>query len=306
MQQQRSISLDILKIILSFFVVVGHLQPLFSGDVIEGWLISNGICRVLVPCFFMISGFFIFSKIDDMKAVGKYLGQLIVIYLVWSFFYLYFYYEGTPFYTIAGRFLFGYFHLWYLPALFSGLIFLIIARKLIKNDAFIIAIILLIYLIGHVLDPNRSMAFHYRNGFFIGFPFIAFGYYIRKYNIKDLLTTKQLIFIMIISFLTLMLETYLYFYDGKKFSDMYLSALILCPATILLCLKHPLKVNSSIVTEYFSDLPSGIYYFHLFFVFKMYSVNYNIYNAPVIFLTAALATIPLIFINRRLPIRLFL
>lgn len=304
--QQRSLSLDILKIILSFFVVVGHLQPLFGGDILEGWLISNGLCRVLVPCFFMISGFFIYSKIDDMKAVGKYLFQLATVYLVWSFFYLYFYYDGTGLYTILGRFIFGYFHLWYLPALFSGLIFLIIARKLIKSDTFIIALILLIYLTGHVLDPTRTMAHYFRNGLFIGFPFIAFGYYIRKYNLKELLTSNQLIFIMIASFLTLMLETTLYYNDGMKFSDMYLSALILCPATILFCLKHPFKVNNSIYVEYFSDLPSGIYYFHLFFVFKMYSVNYNIYNAPVIFITAALATIPLIFINRRLPIRLFL
>ena len=304
--QQRSLSLDILKIILSFFVVVGHLQPLFGGDILEGWLISNGICRVLVPCFFMISGFFIFSKIDDMKAVGKYLFQLAVVYLVWSLFYLYFYYEGTPLYTIAGRFLFGYFHLWYLPALFTGLIFLILARKFIKSDAMIITLILLIYLTGHILDPTREMAFHYRNGFFIGFPFLAFGYYIRKYNLKDLFSTTQVILIMVISLMTLLLETALYFDDGMKFSDMYLSALILCPATIILCLKHPFKVKSTLVTEYFSDLPSGIYYIHLFFVFKMYSVNYNIFNAPIIFLTAALATIPLIFINRRLPIRLFL
>lgn len=303
---ERSLSLDILKIILSFFVVMGHLQPLFYTDALEGWFFSNGLCRVLVPCFFMISGFFIFSKIDDMKAIGKYLGQLLIVYAVWSLFYLFFYYEGTGIVTILGRLVFGYFHLWYLPALFSGLIIFKLIRKLIKSDALIIILILLLYLTGHVLDPTRTMAHYFRNGLFIGLPFIAFGYYVRKFSLKDLFTTKQLIAIIIVSIATLMLETYLYYMDGMKFSDMYLSALILCPATIILCLKHPLKVKNSIFTEYFSDLPSGIYYIHLFFVFKMYSVDYNIYNVVPIFLVAALATLPLIFINRRLPIRIFL
>lgn len=303
---KRSLSLDILKLILSFFIILSHLQPLFSYDSLEGWLIGAGLSRAAVPCFFIITGFFLGSKILDKKTVLKYLGQLLIVYVFWSIFYFFFYYEGTSLSTILGRFVFGYFHLWYLPALFSGIIFLILALKFIKNDYFIIALILLIYLIGHVLDPTRTMAHFFRNGLFIGFPFVAFGYYIRKYDLKEILSSSQLITIMVFSSLTLLLETYLYYYDGMKFSDMYLSALLFCPATILLCLKNPYKVDNSIKVAYFSDLSSGIYFCHVFFIFKMYSFDYNIFTAPLIFAIAALTSIVLIYINRRLPVRVFL
>lgn len=307
----RSLSLDILKIVLSFFVIMAHLQPLFYTDAVEGWLLSNGLCRVLVPCFLIISGFFIYSKIGDFKAILKYLFQLGVIYLVWSTFYFCFYYHPSiSVYTVLGRFLFGYFQLWYLPALFSGVIILILALKVIKNDLFLFLLILVIYFVGHALDVTRVtysvMAHFYRNGFFIGFPFLAFGFLIRKYNIKDLLTSKQLVWIMLFSFTTLMIETALYYYDGMKFSDMYLSALLLCPAVVLLCLRHPFKVKNAVWVDYFSDVSAGVYYIHLFFVFKLYSVDYNIVNLPIIFLISVLATIPLIFINRHLPMRLLL
>lgn len=303
---KRSLSLDFLKVFLSFFVVVAHLQPLFYKDALEGWLFTNGLCRVLVPCFLMISGFFLYSKLDDIKSLAKYLGQLLIVYAVWSLFYLYFYYEGTGIVTILGRLLFGYFHLWYLPALFSGVIIFSLLRKVIKSDILMIIIIFLLYLTGHILDPTRGMAHYYRNGLFIGFPFLAFGYYIRKYNLKDLFTTVQLVLIIIASMATLMLEAYLYYMDGLKVTDLYLSALILCPAAIILCLKHPCKVENSTFTEYFSDLPTGIYYVHLFFVFKLYSVDYNIYNILPIFILSALVTIPIIYLNRRLKVRVFL
>lgn len=299
---KRSLSLDIFKIILSFFVVAAHLQPLLAVDALEGWLVTNGISRVLVPCFFMINGFFLASRIDDWSAVKKYLLQLIKVYAVWSLFYLYFYYEGTGIITILGRLLMGYHHLWYLPALLSGVLILILVRKVLKNDAQVFVFILMIYLIGHLLDPSRAMAHYYRNGFFIGFPFIAFGYFIRKYNIKDLFKGWQLIVLILVSFTTLMYEAYIYYIEGMKVTDMYLSALLLCPACILLCLKYPLMVKKTTLVEYFSDLPTGIYYLHLFFVYKMYSTTYNIYNLPSIFLVTALAVIPIIFINRKVKI----
>ena len=301
---KRSLSLDIFKLFLSFFVVAAHLQPLFEVDALEGWLVTNGISRVLVPCFFMINGYFLASRIDDWQAVKNYLLQLLKVYAVWSLFYLYFYYEGMGIVTIIGRLAMGYHHLWYLPALLSGVLILFVLRKFVKQDVHILVLILILYLIGHVLDPTRAMAHYYRNGLFIGFPFIAFGYFIRKYNVKDMFRSWQLIAIIAITFATLMLEAYIYYIEGMKVTDMYLSALLLCPAGVLICLKHPLMVRKSAVVEYFSDLPTGIYYLHLFFIYKMYSPTYNIYTLPWIFLVTALAVIPIIFINRR--IRIFL
>ena len=306
----RSLSLDILKIFLSFFVVVGHLRPLFEeGSAISPY-ISDGFCRVLVPCFFLISGVFLMPKLHDKKYFSKYIFQLVVIYLVWSLFYLQFYYQGTASITIIGRFLFGWYQLWYMPALFSGAIILFFATKWVKNDIYLSILVLFIYFIGHALDVTRVtsnvMAHFYRNGFFIGFPFLYMGYLIRKYDFKSFFSTKKIIAILILGFILLFTEITVYRIDGDKFSDLYLGALLICPAAVTICLRHPLKVKNSIFVEYFSDISTGIYFIHLFFVFRMMHVDYNICILPVVFLTSLLASIPIIFINRHLPMRLLL
>ena len=308
--QMRSLSLDILKLFLSFFVVTGHLRPLFGEDSFINPYISDGFCRVLVPCFFLISGFFLMPKLHDKKYFTRYIFQLFVIYVVWSTFYLQFYYEGTSLTTILGRYIFGWYQLWYLPALFTGAIFLLLATKWVKNDIYLFIIVLFIYFMGHILDVTRVtsgvMAQYYRNGFFIGFPFLYLGYLIRKYDFKTLLSTKVAITTLILGLIVLFTEVTVYTLDGNKFSDLYLGALLICPSAVIICLRHPFKVKNSIFVEYFSDISTGIYFIHLFFVFKMMHLDYNIYMLPVIFLTSILASIPIIFINRHLPMRLLL
>lgn len=301
---KRSLSLDFLKIFLSFFVVVGHLYPLFEAGELRSHIWTGGFCRALVPCFFMINGYFLFSKLDNLTAIRKYITQLVLVYLVWSTFYASFYYEHVPLTTIIGRYLFGYYQLWYLPSLMLAVPLLMALRKWVKNDLYILLFILIIYIVGHTLDPYRPMAHYFRNGFFIGLPFVTLGYFIRKYNVKEWFKTWHLVLLIILGIASLGIESATYFYDGAKFSDMYLSALFLCPAAILLALKKPLLVDRSTLTDYVGEISTGVYYIHLFFVFKLYAVNYNIYTLPGIFIISVLVTIPLIYINKRVKILL--
>ena len=48
---ERNIRLDYFRIILSLLVITIHAQFLFSENSLIGWLISNGIARIAVPCF---------------------------------------------------------------------------------------------------------------------------------------------------------------------------------------------------------------------------------------------------------------
>lgn len=296
---KRSLSLDFLKILLSFIVVTAHLDPLFEYHELRSAIWNAGYGRALVPCFFAINGFFLASKLDDFKAIRKYMTQLIIVYLLWSTFYAYFYYEHMPLTTIIGRYIFGYYQLWYLPALMWSVPLLIGLRKFIKNDLYILLIILFVYMVGHTLDTTREMAHYYRNGFFIGMPFVTLGYFIRKYNVKEWFKTWHLVTLIVLSIGTLSIESILNFYDGEKVTDMFLSNLFLCPAAVLLALKKPLLINRSKFTDYFGDISTGVYYVHLFFVFKLYTFSYNIYMLPAIFILAVLTTIPLIYINKR-------
>ena len=80
---QRNITLDYYKIALSILVISIHIQSLFSVDSLLGWFISNGIARIAVPSFFLISGYYLYDKMGDRMVVKKYLLHLLVIYIVW-------------------------------------------------------------------------------------------------------------------------------------------------------------------------------------------------------------------------------
>lgn len=318
MMQQRSISLDIFKVFLSILIIAVHIQPLFETRNLLEWQIGAGLARIPVPCFFIINGYFLSRKITDAKTVKKYLVHLFIIYITWSLFYLYFYYPNTGISNIVLNLVMGYHHLWYLPALFLGVILLFFLRKVFKKDLYLLIFVSCLFLVAHLDDVSQIIPhfilgdkasffsiYTYRNGLFMGLPFITFGYLISKWHAQKYFKSWHLMIIVVISLTTLLIESY-YGFENRISRDLYFSILFLCPALIMLILKYPYSVNKSIFTEYLGYLPNGIYYIHVFFIFKLYSVNNNIYNIPAVFLSSALATIVLTFINRRLPVKIFL
>lgn len=92
-KDERNPALDYFKILLSILVITIHIYPLFDKLSFSSWAISGGIARIAVPCFFVFSGYFIASKIDDPKATFKYLKHLLIIYVVWAL--IYFPYHET-------------------------------------------------------------------------------------------------------------------------------------------------------------------------------------------------------------------
>lgn len=295
---QRSISLDILKILLCVMVISAHLYPLFEKDSIAGWFIVNGYTRILVPCFLIINGYFLVNKIEDKKAVSKYLTHLLLVYIVWSTFYSYSYITWESKLNIAIFWLTGYHHLWYLPALLVGVVILYFFKRWNIKDRYLLIIAVILYPIGHQINLAKLSEPLSRNGLFYGYTFITIGYLIKKYNVASYFKTWHLVLSLIVAFLLVTLEASIY-YDLDLEMNLFLSSFILAPSAIMLCLIHPLYVNKSTFTEYLSYIPTGVYYVHLFYVYKFYSVDYNIYNLPIIFLVSVLTVIPLVFINKR-------
>lgn len=301
---KRSLSLDFFKIILSFLIVIVHLYPLFAPDEFRSviWIVSY--CRIPVPCFFIINGYFLFGRIDNFKGVAKYILQLTIVYLVWSTFYAYFYYQHVPITTIVSRYIIGYFHLWYLPALLIAVVLLAMLHKFIKQDKPIFVILITLFVGACLFDPFSTEVYYSRNGIFFGLPFVALGYYLKKYNIKDRFKIWQLALIAIVGLVVISVESMTRFENNGKVTDMLLSTLLICPALVLLVLKKPLFINKSKFTDYFGELSTGIYFIHLFFVFKLSALTYNIYTLPGIFLLSILTTIPIVYINKRAKILL--
>ena len=109
MKKTREYAFDILRVISMIMVIIIHIANVYCRSFgmisTKSYLISlifNTICRVSVPIFFMISGFFSYSKDEGyfkrsfnkekyLKRVLKYVVLIVVwdiIYLVWEYFYL--------------------------------------------------------------------------------------------------------------------------------------------------------------------------------------------------------------------------
>lgn len=299
---ERNIKLDYLRVVLSLLVITPHIQPLFDEDSLLGWLISNGIARIAVPCFFIISGYFAYLKLDDKKAMKKYLIHLLIVYFVWSLIYL-----PTYFHTIETRSLvtfafMGYYHLWFLPALIIGILMLVVLRKILKNDLLILIIGIFLYACGYVMENAELPYRSFYNGVFFGYPFIALGYYIRKKGNIESMKAGYLLLFLSISFITLLLESYVG-YKNIIYHNIFLSLYILCPMLIIGVLKSS---KSEPRTNDISKFAAGIYYVHILVIAVVIPLSEtdNIYKYPLIAAVSILLSIFIVFINKRIKILL--
>jgi peptidoglycan/LPS O-acetylase OafA/YrhL len=226
---------DWVRIILSLLVITIHLCPgaVFIGFTGEcHYLMSNGIARIAVPTFFILTGFHMPETVSRQKIIDK-IKRAGILFIVWQLIYLIFIvydFYGNPTKLILAI-VHGYMHLWYLSALVIGLIiFYLFVRFLHENICILLLIAITIYLFGYciqlafstgMLDNEPSIKTIYRaigtsrNGIFFCFPLVTFGYIIRK---KIEIINGKEITLIVIGILALLLESN--FYKGFVNSDM--------------------------------------------------------------------------------------
>jgi surface polysaccharide O-acyltransferase-like enzyme len=296
---------------MSVLVMTCHLQPLFEPDNLLDWLLSNGLIRLTMPCFLMINGYFIYSKIDDPKAVYKYVKHAVILYLVWSLIYMPHFYN-FPLKRLLIAIFSGYYHLWYIPALFIGVLLFFAAKRFIKRDSVLMALFLVLYFCGYILqfivaDFPVSTACKlaiFRNGLFYGVPFLFLGYYVHKYETRLLkIRYIHIYFAAFIGAVLVFYESYLSFFD-RQIHDMLIVAPVLCPVILIIILKHSKFTESD---SYIGDLASGVYFTHVIAITLIMSVfgalkEYKIvYLAPVFFISLLLSVM-VIKLNKRIKI----
>ena len=304
---ERNITLDYFKIIISILVITIHVQPLFYPDSPLGWLISNGIARVAVPCFFIINGYFLGNKISNNKAVFNYIVKLIIIYLVWILIY-----SGG----LADKelkmslilFVFGYTHLWYVVALIIGTLLLFGINKIIKNKNKILLICTLLFFTGATIqtfmDINSVIdLFKTRNGLFVGLPFIFLGNYIRSYEEKLNKISNSIILVLLIVFTIVLLGESYYCLVTQAGKDLFFSLIMVCPLALIYILRiSTYKADNG----YIGQLASGIYFTH---ILAMVMVNIifpqpemKIYVLPLIIFLSLIISAVVIELNKRIKI----
>jgi len=309
---QRNITLDYFKIFLSILVITIHISyPHHTEGALRWWwYIPNGIARMAVPFFFIVNGYFFANKIDNKKAIKKYLIHLLIIYTTWFFIYLRpLVYQTVDVSIISDcridillkSYLLGYFHIWYLPAVIGGIILLTLLRKVIKKDITILIFAVLLYLTGYILEPYKDSLYFVRNGLFFGFPFITIGYYLQKVDITKI-KNEYVILCSIVMLILLLLESN-FAYNSILTRDLYLSLLVLCPALFILTMKYSVE-RSNKLSLYVGSLSSAIYFSHIYVMFK----SYTLFTVTPLtrFLIVLLITIPvsifIIFVNKRIKI----
>ena len=98
---ERNIGLDILRVIACYMVIqihtgefyyIGNLgQTLNTGD--SHWVgLYNSICRISVPLFVMISGFFMFPIVDNQQFFKKRFSRVLIPFVIWCILYAFYHY----------------------------------------------------------------------------------------------------------------------------------------------------------------------------------------------------------------------
>ena len=200
--------LDVMKFVMAIVVVAIHTRPemSFSSPFVR-WLFES-VYSIAVPFFFMASGFLLFRKIslplneDGEFRLMSYLKRMCRLYLVWTIIYLPltiygFYLDGLPLLKSIAVFFrntllvgenFMSWPLWYLLALIVAvsIIYMLLKLKLSINWIIFISFLMALGGVGidycyenELLSPLTEIYFKLfqktRNGFFIGYVYVALG-----------------------------------------------------------------------------------------------------------------------------------
>ncbi|SBV93417.1 acyltransferase [uncultured Dysgonomonas sp.] len=301
---ERNIRLDYFKVFLSILVITIHMQPLFDYGELRGWIITHGIARIAVPIFFITSGYYIAAKLDNVKSLKKYLKHLVIIHIVWNLIYLPAIIDVI--YNIKSVILivvFGFFHLWYTPALIVGTITLFLSKKYIKDYRYILGLAFILFMIGFYCGLDYLKIYYYRNGIIMAFPLMALGYCIKSRDWVKKIKNNYLIWAMCIGFAALIGESYIRYANSSgfnPFNDFQLSLLILCPAIFIYLQKHPVVSSGK---GFISILFSGIYFLHpLAMSIIGMPQTYMIYKLPLVIILSIVLCYIFYLINKRIKI----
>lgn len=308
---KRLNNLDVLKAICAFLVICIHIS--YKGKI--GTTITP-LCRIAVPIFFMITGYFYYKT---SKTPLKQLKKIVILIILANF--LYFIFDGIINRKIElptkadllNTLIFNSspvaFHLWYLNALLYVLIIAYITDKcnIRKKMYYVIPILLIINIMfgeyAIALFNKDYDPIYMRNFLFIGLPYFLIGnlLYANKEKLIKWFTIKKLIVLIPLFALTTILEEHILTINKMDaIGDIYISTTFLAIAIFLLAIQVKQVKNENILAIIGRKYSTYIYIVHLVFIdiFNKYVSSNNILNNSIqliIFLCSLLVAI--IYVN---------
>lgn len=310
----RNVSLDIMKIILALMVVGIHTNFLAEFNGAVSYMLNQGVFRIAVPIFFIVSGYYFSTAMHSGKA-KIWLIKISTLYAVWMIAYSYYWLDlgGASLFDlakVAHTAVFGYFHLWYLPAAIGAAAMVYSLRRLSPYILFMFLVFafvsgVLIQYLGnyHVInflfiDKLFNMGWIYRNFIFSGFPFFALGYLLVNQSIESRITFRQSIIVSLVGIFCVALESYTnYVLVGKSESfDILISLIIACPAIFIFFKKFGLMSDGPPLSLY----ASGIYFIHPLIMYYFWGYGFRATTLTLVTISfSIIASACLVIINKK-------
>lgn len=287
---------------MSFLIIFLHIGNVFGFGFLN-FIFTNGVCRIGVPFFLVVSGYY-FYGISDTQALKKWSVRVLSLYSFWMVFYSPFWIrgDGSKIITIF----FGYYTLWYVIGLFfSGLILYNIRKMSIKLT---LSIAIIFYILGYtiqtighvfVLDGLAGKVFSsylsYRNFIFDCFPFMAIGMIINRLGLSKIKVTPWL---LLPCLAILIFESSINYYLSPKSVDLMLSLLITTP--ILFISISKIRLNSK--TKNLSHFASGLFLSQALFInlYKHFYDDRGLESFFYISICTSIASVALIYLSRKI------
>lgn len=299
----RNLSIDVLKIVLAFFVVFLHMNFLKESHPTLSYILVNGLFRIGVPVFLVITGFY-FYHIDNAKKLKKWLFRTFLLYAIWMVIYISYWKDNDQIWLTI---IFGYHHLWYLIGTFFSGTLLYFLRNQSSVKLIITAVSL--FLMGYVVqvfgnahyfegeqDSVLNTYLYYRNFLFVCFPFLTIGFLINRLNF-NLEKYKYANVLVIFSILLVVAEAY---FNHKNISnestDILFSLIFASPILFLYCQKMYVKTSSKIL----ANLSTAIYVVHPLIMKSTFYTELKSYKILVFLLILIPISFALVYMNKKL------
>jgi surface polysaccharide O-acyltransferase-like enzyme len=314
---KRNVSLDVLRIIMSVMVIGLHTD--FLGDIspVGRALTVNGLFRLAVPTFLLISGFY-FREAVQRQGAGRWLLRLLTLYAVWSGLYAWFWLlDADGQLQTASRLLIsvlvGYWHLWFLPCALGAAVLLLALKRLPGRALLALALalygigVLIQYVGSHhlsshaALDRLASITWVHRNFLLMGFPFFCIGYLLNESRLHERLRPVTVRWVATVSVVVLLLESWLHHQlsPSPRGIDSLLALIVACPALFLVAIQSRVDGQS----KNLALLAAAVYFIHALFIEllqRQTSANGLSLTLSVMALSA-LAAPAIVRLHRRLP-----
>lgn len=196
-------ALDLFRFAAAFLVIAIHTSPLAGCSAAGDFFLTRILARIAVPFFFMVTGQFVLSQYlsgrnADFSPIWKYLKKILALYGISMILYLPIgiyagHYANFTAGSLLRMLLFdgNFYHLWYFPALLTGVLLVCLLRRFfsLKTCTIVSAVLYLLGLLGDsywglisgvpVLSDIYTFGFdifsYTRNGFFFAPLFLVMG-----------------------------------------------------------------------------------------------------------------------------------